>query len=159
MDSVTLTLQNKELIEQIINSSNELRVKIPNAILDSITRRVVKTVNNSDSVNKAVDEAVNKAKDELYEKYFNKSKSTWGSPVWTMKPDFQQIIRSNVFNAFNDEVKKLIEKKTEQVTKMYEIRLKELYERTETALKKKEVYIDELIKQTVKDAVNKKFGV
>ena len=62
MDVVKITLQNKELIEELINSSEKLKVDINKKIIDEIAKRLTaKILNNFNGATK-------KAFDELEEK-------------------------------------------------------------------------------------------
>lgn len=53
MDTVKITLQNKELIEELINSSEKLKVEIDKKIIDEIVKRLVtKVLNNFNGATK-----------------------------------------------------------------------------------------------------------
>lgn len=70
MDVVKITLQNKELIEELINSSENLKVEINKKIIDEIAKKLVtKILNNfNDATKKAFDELEEKVSLEFLEK-------------------------------------------------------------------------------------------
>lgn len=70
MDVVKITLQNKELIEELINSSEKLKVDIDKKIIDEIVKRLVtKVLNNfNNATKKAFDELEQKVSLEFLEK-------------------------------------------------------------------------------------------
>ena len=70
MDVVKITLQNKELIEELINSSENLKVEIHKKIIDEIVKRLVtKVLNNfNDATKEAFDELEQKVSLEFLEK-------------------------------------------------------------------------------------------
>ena len=61
MDRVTIMLQNKQLIEELINSSEETKAKVHAAIIDGVSKRIVKNVikNMDDSIKGAIEQAQN----------------------------------------------------------------------------------------------------
>lgn len=64
MDNVRVNIQNKDLIKELIESNPDLEVKINNAIIDGVSKRILKQVLNH------YDSAVDKTFDELSEKTY-----------------------------------------------------------------------------------------
>ena len=46
MDNVRVNIQNKDLIKEFIESNPDLKVKINNAIIDGVSKRLLKNVLN-----------------------------------------------------------------------------------------------------------------
>ena len=46
MDNVRVNIQNKDLIKELIESNPDLEVKINNAIIDGVSKRMLKNVLN-----------------------------------------------------------------------------------------------------------------
>lgn len=152
MDNVKITLQNKELIEQIINSTDNLEVTIHNAIIDAITKRFIKNIENSEIIDKKLKEAMKKVEDEVSQKYLRKEKSQWGySTEWKLNPEYETAVVKAVKNAYSN----LIDEKVKELVEPFITSFKT---RLEGAIGSFEGRIDEYAKRAVQDAVEKRFG-
>lgn len=152
MDNVKITLQNKELIESIINSTENLKVKIHDAIIDAITKRFIKNIENSDVVDKKLKEAMKKVEDEISQKYLRKEKSQWGySTEWKLNPEYEDAVIKAVKKAYSDLVDEKVKELVEPIIKTFKTRL-------DGAVGSFEGRIDEYAKRAVQDAVEKRFG-
>ena len=159
MDKVTITLQNKELIEEIINSTPDLQVKVTNAILDSISKRTVKNVLNNVEVNKRIDEAVNKAKDQVIEQFFSKEPGSYGySTVFKLKPNFMDVFKRKINAVLSEEVDKMVEETAKKIVPTYEKRLTEKLEATLKEFDEQSEKIGELVKAEVRRVIEEKFN-
>ena len=157
MDNVKITLQNRELIEDLINNSNNLELEIHNAIIDGVSKRTLKAVMNDMEVAKRIDDAKRKAEDEISKKYFNSEKSNWGySTVYTLKPEYQKIIDKEIEKAFNSKLNSKISEVTKDIAKPYTEELNKILNNWVEKIKKYD--IDELARKAISEAVEKRFG-
>ena len=152
MDTVKINLQNKELIESIIKSTENLEVTIHNSIIDAITKRFIKNIENSEVVDKKLKEAMKKVEDEISQKYLKKEKSQWGySYDWKLNPEYQSIVEKAVKKAYSDLVDEKVKELAEPILKTFKTRL-------DGVIGSFEGRIDEYAKKAVQDAVEKRFG-
>ena len=157
MDNVKITLQNRELIEDLINNSDNLEIAIHNAIIDGISKRTLKAVMNDTELEKKIDNVKKDAEDKIAEKYFNKEKNGWGyTTTYTLKPEYQKIIDKAVDNAFKRNLDDRVNEITKEVCKPYADRLNKVLS---DWVKQIESYdIDALAKKAINEAVEKRFG-
>lgn len=152
MDNVKITLQNKELIENLINSTENLEVTIHNAIIDAITKRFIKNIENSDVVDKKLKDAMKKVEDEISQKYLRKEKSQWGySTEWKLNPAYEAAVVKAVKKAYSDLIDEKVKEFVEPVIKSFKTRI-------DGAVGSFESRIDEYARMAVQDAVEKRFG-
>ena len=100
MDSVKVNIQNKELIETIIKSNPDFQVKINNAIIDSISKRLVtKVLTNVDG---AVKLAVDDASREISKQYLQYSGNSWRGE-FELTDKQKSAIRSDIHLIWQEE--------------------------------------------------------
>ena len=158
MDRVTISLQNKELINEIINSSENLKVMIPNSIMDAVNKRVVKTVMNSPIVDNAAKKAVESAENEIKKKYLVEEKGSFGYPYYKVNSKLQQVIDAAVRTAFSDEIDKLVKIYGERIAATYEKRLNMFMDTLLNKVQNYDAELDKAVGKAVKEAVEKRFG-
>ena len=152
MDNVKITLQNKELIEQIIKNTDNLEVRIHNAIIDEITKRFIKNIENSEIVDKKLKDAMKAAEGKITEKYLNKEKCQWGySYEWKLKPEYEAAVVKSVKKAYSDIIDEKVKELAQPVLNSFKARL-------DGVIGSFEGRIDEYAKRAVQDAVEKRFG-
>ena len=157
MDNVKITLQNRELIEDLINNSDNLEIAIHNAIIDGVSKRTLKAVMNDMEVAKRIDDAKKKAEDEISKKYFDIQKSNWGySSVYSLKSEYQKIIDKAIKNAFENKLNDKINEVTKDIVKPYKEELNKILNNWVEKIKKYD--IDELARKAISEAVEKRFG-
>ena len=152
MDTVKINLQNKELIESIISSTPNLEVTIHNAIIDAITKRFIKNIENSDVVDKKLKDAMKKVEDQVTEKYLKKEKGQWGySYEWKLNSEYEAAVVKAVKKAYSDLIDEKVKELVEPIIKTFQTRI-------EGVIGSFEGRIDEYAKRAVQDAVEKRFG-
>lgn len=148
MDRTTIMLQNKQLIEELINSSDETKVKVHAAIIDGVSKRIVKNViaNMDDSIKMAIEDA----QDALSKKFMDiKSNNGWGK-YYKLKPEYEEEVRKSVHDAWSDEIYKSVQEWKSDIEERYRHRL-------EAALNgyiNKIDYLTAHLEDKIKDAVD-----
>lgn len=155
MDRVTISLQNKELIEEIINSSDEVKAKIHNAIIDGVSKRITKNVvaNTDASVKGAIDQA----QDYLLNKFTEDKREGWRS-YYKLKEEYAQCVDAAVRKAWLGEIQRDIDEVKQKVAASYEKRLKEAYEMFIYQIEQRTAKLDEVIKKAVEESIMKRFS-
>lgn len=106
MDSVKVNIQNKELIETLIKSNPDFQVKINNAIIDSISKRLVtKVLTNVDG---AVELAVDNASREISKQYLKYKENSWRGE-FELTDKQKSAIRSDIQLIWSEEFNKAIQ--------------------------------------------------
>ena len=106
MDSVKVNIQNKELIEAIIKSNPDFQVKINNAIIDSISKRLVtKVLTNIDG---AVKLAVDDASRELSKEFIKYSGNCWRGD-YELTDQQKSAVRSDIRRIWSEEFNNVIQ--------------------------------------------------
>lgn len=120
MDIVNITLQNEKLIEQLINSSDELRVRISNAIVDSIAKRTAKKVlaNADEALKKALD----RVEMEVSHKFLEYSDSGWRQQ-YALKEEYKREIRNAVNDIWQAKIYESIDEVKQDIMDRYKLRL------------------------------------
>lgn len=156
MDRVTITLQNKDLIEEIINSSNELQIQVHNAIIDGITKRIVKNVlmTADDAINKAVASA----KEESASKFMEKLGSCDWNPNWVLKEEYRQLITARVQKVWRDQLSSSVEKQTEKIIDSYKVRLESALGALLLEITNKTAHLNDIIQKSVENILKSKLS-
>ena len=106
MDSVKVNIQNKELIETIIKSNPDFQVKINNAIIDSISKRLVtKVLTNIDG---AVKLAIDDASREISKQFLKHKENNWRGE-YELTDRQKSAIRSDIQLIWSEEFNKTIQ--------------------------------------------------
>lgn len=152
MNSVKLTIQSKEFIEQLIENTPELEVAIHNSIVDAITKRFIKNVENSETVDNKLKDAMKKVEDRVTEKYLKKEKTQWGySYEWKLNSEYEAAVAKAVKKAYSDIVDEKVKELAEPMINAFKTRL-------DGVIGSFEGRIDEYAKKAVQKAVEKRFG-
>lgn len=155
MDRVTIMLQNKQLIEELINSSDETKAKIHAAIIDGVSKRIVKNVvTNMDS---SVSNAIEKAQEELMLLYMDKFGSGWNN-CYKLKPKYSETVRNSVRNAWNEEISKSVKEWIEHVESKYKERLERAYAAYIDRIEYLTANLEDEIKKAVDANISKRLG-
>ena len=155
MDSVTITLQNKELIEEIINSSAEVKAKVNNAIIDGVSKRLLKNVvNNMDASVKA---AIDQAQESLSKKYMECKRDGWRSH-YKLKEEYAQCIEAAVRKAWSDDINRSISEVKEKVAAAYQTRLERAYNEYIGKIESLTDSLDDKIKEAVDKNISERLG-
>ena len=76
MDNVRVNIQNKDLIKEFIESNPDLKVKINNAIIDGVSKRLLKNVLNEyrqiEIATNNLDERIEKAVAKYFQERLSK---------------------------------------------------------------------------------------
>ena len=106
MDSVKVNIQSKELIEALMESNPDFQVKINNAIIDSISKRLVtKVLTNVDG---AVKLAVDDASREISKQYLKYRDNVWRSE-FELTDKQKSAIRSDINLIWSEELNKALQ--------------------------------------------------
>lgn len=106
MDSVKVNIQSKELIEALMESNPDFQVKINNAIIDSISKRLVtKVLTNVDG---AVKSAIDDASREISKQYLKYKESSWRNE-FELTDKQKSAIRSDIHLIWSEEFNKAIQ--------------------------------------------------
>lgn len=156
MDKVTITLQNKELIEQILASSPDVEVRAHNAIIDSITKRLIKNVENSYDVNEAVKKAKCNAENEIKKKFFDEKANNYGyGSYYTLRPEYERAVKNAVNQIWLDKIDERVNAVVNNIVPMFE---KELRAATETKLRQiQEADFEKVVNAAVRQIMEEKF--
>ena len=101
MEKVSLTLQNRELIEEIIEKNPDLQARIHNAIVDGVSNRVVKSVCNSPEIKDIVNREQKKYEERILSQLFDKGNYGYG---YVLKTEFANKLSENIRERINDEL-------------------------------------------------------
>lgn len=155
MDRVTISLQNKELIEDIINSSDEVKARIHNAIIDGVSKRITKNVvTNMDASVKA---AIETAQMELHKKYMDEKRQGWSS-YYKLKEQYRQCVEAAVRKAWSDEIDRSIQEVKEKVKAAYQTRLERAYQNYIAKIEQMTDRLDDKIKEAVNENISRRLN-
>lgn len=152
MDRVTIMLQNKQLIEELINSSNEARWAVHAAIIDAVSKRIVKNVTTN--IDEGLRKAVNMEEEKLLQKFMDRN--TWGN--LSLKREFVEAIQAEVADAWQEKIKLEIEYIRKKVAAKYEDKLKLEYERYIANINRMCANLDSVLERTVEKVIREKFS-
>lgn len=146
MDSVKVNIQNKELIETIIKSNPDFQVKINNAIIDSISKRLVtKVLTNVDG---AVKLAVDDASREISKQYLQYSGSSWRGE-FELTDKQKSAIRSDIHLIWSEEFNKTIQEAKADLIAQYKRSLEWAVESYVQKFKEQLPSLPDIIKEEV----------
>lgn len=154
MDRVTIMLQNKQLIEEIINSSEETKAKIHAAIIDGVSKRIVKNVvtNMDDSIKGAIEQA----QGDLLKKFTENKREGWKS-YYKLKQEYAHEIDFAVRKAWSEEIDRSINEWKKEVAKTYEKRLQSAYNEFIIKIQTLTYNLDDKIKEAVDKNIRARF--
>lgn len=121
MDNVRVNIQNKDLIKELIESNPDLEVKINNAIIDGVSKRLLKNVLNQ------YDTTLNRAFNEISEKLSKEFLDFDNRDIWytrcVLKDEYKNHIRDIVRQAWYEEMYDNVNKVKEQILQDYKTSL------------------------------------
>lgn len=155
MDRVTIMLQNKQLIEELINSSAETKAKIHAAIIDGVSKRIVKNVvtNMDDSIKGAIEQA----QDHLLKKFTEDKRDGWRS-YYKLKQEYAQVVDAAVRKAWSEEIDKSVKEYRERVAATYEKRLQRAYDEFIVKIQTLTDNLDDRIQEAVNKNIKERFS-
>jgi hypothetical protein len=146
MDSVKVNIQNKELIEAIIKSNPDFQVKINNAIIDSISKRLVtKVLTNVDG---AVKLAVDDASREISKQYLQYRGNSWRGE-FELTDKEKSTIRNEINLIWREEFNKAIEEARTRLVEEYKRNLQWAVESYVQKFKEELPSLPDIIKEEV----------
>lgn len=155
MDRVTIMLQNKQLIEELINSSEETRMKVHAAIIDGVSKRIVKNVvtNMDDSIKRSIEQA----QDDLMKKFAEDKRDGWRS-YYKLKQEYVQLVDAAVRKAWSKEIDKSVKEYQDKVAATYEKRLQRAYDEFIVKTQTLTANLDDKIQEAVDKNIKKRFS-
>jgi len=148
MDSVKVNIQNKELIETLIKSNPDFQVKINNAIIDSISKRLVtKVLTNVDG---AVKLAVDDASKEISKQYLKYKESSWRNE-FELTDKEKSTIRNEINLIWREEFNKVIEEARTRLFEEYKRNLQWAVELYTEKFQKQLPNVTDIIKEEVEN--------
>jgi hypothetical protein len=146
MDSVKVNIQNKELIETIIKSNPDFQVKINNAIIDSISKRLVtKVLTNVDG---AVKLAIDDASREISKQYLKYKENNWRGE-FELTDKEKSTIRNEINRIWREEFNKAIEEARTRLVEEYKRNLQWAVESYVQKFKEELPSLPDIIKEEV----------
>ena len=120
MEKVSLTLQNRELIEEIIEKNPDLQTRIHNSIIDSLSKRLVKSICNTPEVQDRIEREQKKFEENLLKQIMEPTQYGYS---YHLKSEYARKLSEFIKDRINEElssgvaeaIKKECEKKYEEV--------------------------------------------
>jgi hypothetical protein len=148
MDSVKVNIQNRELIEALIKSNPDFQVKINNAIIDSISKRLVtKVLTNVDG---AVKRAVDDASREISKQYLQYRGNSWRGE-FELTDKEKSTIRNEINLIWREEFNKAIEEARTRLVEEYKRNLQWAVESYTEKFQKQLPNVTDIIKEEVEN--------
>lgn len=148
MDSVRVNIQNRELIETIIKSNPDFQVKINNAIIDSISKRLVtKVLTNVDG---AVKLAIDDASREISKQYLKHKEIGWGNE-FELTDKEKSTIRNEINLIWREEFNKAIEEARTRLFEEYKRNLQWAVDSYTEKFQKQLPNVTDIIKEEVEN--------
>jgi hypothetical protein len=146
MDSVKVNIQNRELIEALIKSNPDFQVKVNNAIIDSISKRLVtKVLTNVDG---AVKLAIDDASREISKQYLQYSGNSWRGE-FELTDKEKSTIRNEINLIWREEFNKAIEEARTRLVEEYKRNLQWAVESYVQKFKEELPSLPDIIKEEV----------
>jgi hypothetical protein len=146
MDSVKVNIQNRELIEALIKSNPDFQVKINNAIIDSISKRLVtKVLTNVDG---AVKLAVDDASRDISKQYLQYIGNSWRGE-FELTDKQKSAIRSEIHLIWSKEINEKIEEVKAELVGRYKRSLEWAVESYVEKFKEQLPSLPDIIKEEV----------
>ena len=146
MDSVKVNIQSKELIEALMKSNPDFQVKINNAIIDSISKRLVtKVLTNVDG---AVKLAVDDASRDISKQYLQYRENNWRGE-FELTDKEKSAIRSEIHLIWSKEINEKIQEAKAELIGRYKRSLEWAVESYVEKFKKELPSLPDIIKEEV----------
>ena len=146
MDSVRVNIQNRELIETIIKSNPDFQVKVNNAIIDSISKRLVtKVLTNIDG---AVKLAIDDASREISKQYLKYKENNWRGE-FELTDKEKSAIRSDIHLIWQEEFNKTLQEAKADLIAQYKRNLQWAVESYVQKFKEELPSLPDIIKEEV----------
>lgn len=147
MDNVRVNIQNKDLIKELIESNPDLEVKINNAIIDGVSKRMLKNVlNQFDTTFQC---AFNEISKKISEEFLDFDKRDIWRTRCELKDEYKNHIRDIVRQAWYEEMYDNVNKVKEQILQDYKTSLQMACSRYVQQVENAVNTIDERIEKAV----------
>ena len=120
MDNVRVNIQNKDLIKELIESNPDLEVKINNAIIDGVSKRLLKNILNQ--YDTTLNRAFNEVSEKLSKEFLDFEYGAW-STKYKLKDEYKNHIRDIVRQTWFEEMYDDVSKVKEQILQDYKTSL------------------------------------
>ena len=155
MDNVRVNIQNKDLIKELIESNPDLEVKINNAIVDGVSKRLLKNVLNDYNV--ALDRAFNEVSEKLSKEFLDFEYGSW-STKYKLKDEYKNHIRDIVRQTWFEEMYDDVSKVKEQILQDYKTSLQMACSKYVQQVENATNNIDERIEKAVAKYFKERLG-
>ena len=156
MDNVRVNIQNKELIKELIESNPDLEVKINNAIIDGVSKRMLKNVLNQ------FDTTFKCAFNEISEKISKEFLDFDNRDIWRtrckLKDEYKNHIRDIVRQTWFEEMYDDVNKVKEQILQDYKTSLQMACSKYVQQVENATNNIDERIEKAVAKYFKERLG-
>ena len=156
MDNVRVNIQNKDLIKELIESNPDLEVKINNAIIDGVSKRLLKNILNQ------YDTTLNRAFNEISKKISEEFLDFDNRDIWRtrckLKDEYRNHIRDIVRQTWFEEMYDDVNKVKEQVIQDYKTSLQMACSKYVQQVENATNNIDERIEKAVAKYFKERLG-
>lgn len=156
MDNVRVNIQNKDLIKELIESNPDLEVKINNAIIDGVSKRLLKNVLNQ--FDTTLNRTFNEVSEKISKEFLDFDNSSWWQTKCKLKDDYKKHIRDIVRQAWYEEMYDDVNKVKEQVIQDYKTSLQMACSKYVQQVENATNNIDERIEKAVAKYFKERLG-
>ena len=101
MEKVSFTLQNRELIEEIIEKNPDLQTRIHNSIIDSLSKRLVKSICNTPEVQDRIEREQKKFEENLLKQIMEPAQYGYS---YQLKTEYARKLTEFIKDRINEEL-------------------------------------------------------
>jgi hypothetical protein len=156
MDNVRVNIQNKDLIKELIESNPDLEVKINNAIIDGVSKRVLKNVLNQ--FDTTLNRTFNEISEKISKEFFDFDNSNWWQKRYNLKDEYKNHIRDIVRQTWFEEMYDDVSKVKEQILQDYKTSLQMACSKYVQQVENATNNIDERIEKAVAKYFKERLG-
>jgi hypothetical protein len=156
MDNVRVNIQNKDLIKELIESNPDLEVKINNAIIDGVSKRVLKNVLNQ--FDTTLNRTFNEVSEKISKEFLDFDNSSWWQKRYNLKDDYKNHIRDIVRQTWFEEMYDDVSKVKEQILQDYKTSLQMACSKYVQQVENATNNIDERIEKAVAKYFKERLG-
>lgn len=156
MDNVRVNIQNKDLIKELIESNPDLEVKINNAIVDGVSKRVLKNVLNQ--FDATLNRTFNEVSEKISKEFLDFDNSSWWQKRYNLKDDYKNHIRDIVRQTWFEEMYDDVSKVKEQILQDYKTSLQMACSKYVQQVENATNNIDERIEKAVAKYFKERLG-
>ena len=156
MNNVRVNIQNKDLIKELIESNPDLEVKINNAIVDGVSKRVLKNVLNQ--FDATLNRTFNEVSEKISKEFLDFDNSSWWQKRYNLKDDYKKHIRDIVRQTWFEEMYDDVSKVKEEVLQDYKTSLQMACSKYVQQVENATNNIDERIEKAVAKYFKERLG-